>query len=180
MNILTIGASNHRQSINRALAIHAAEVFKTNHQPTAEIEVVDLNDYELPIYSLDREQVGGVPDLAKQLFAKIGATDALIISYAEYNGTYTSAWKNIFDWMSRIDSKVFQNKPMLVLATSPGGRGASSVLAQAVQSAPHFAAEVKASLSVPSFGQNFDLDKGSLSNPELKQQLDTALDQLNS
>lgn len=167
MKILVFAASNNTQSINQQLAIHASQRFKASHQPTAEVDILDLNDYEMPIYSPTREQENGIPKLAQVFYDKIGVADLLIVSYAEYNGSYTPAWKNTFDWMSRIDSKVFQDKPMLVLATSPGAGGAGSVLAQVQQSAPFFGADIKGVLSIPSFYDNFDSEKGELSNDTL-------------
>lgn len=178
MKVLVFAASNSRQSINRALASHAAAVYKEQFCSNAEIEVLDLNDYEMPIYSIEREQADGVPALAQTFFDKITAADKLIVSYAEHNGSYTAAWKNIFDWTSRIDMQVFQNKPMLVLATSPGPGGAASVLGAAVQSAPFFAADIRGSLSVPSFQENFDSEKNELNNPELSQSLFDILQKL--
>ena len=88
--------------------------------PNADVETLDIHDYEMPIFSAEREQQLGQPDLAKKFFAKIGAADALVVSFAEHNGTYSAAYKNLFDWTSRIDQKLFQNKPTLLLATSPG------------------------------------------------------------
>ncbi len=101
--------------------------------------------------------------------------DGIILSLAEHNGAYTAAFKNLFDWMSRIDSKVYQNKPMLILATSPGPGGAANVLAAAASSAPHFSADLKASLSVPSFYENFDVGANELTNSEIKQELQSAV-----
>ncbi|MCG7561079.1 MULTISPECIES: NAD(P)H-dependent oxidoreductase [Pseudoalteromonas] len=170
MKVLVFAASNSRQSINQQLASYAASLI-----PNAEVEVLDLNDYEMPIYSIERETDGGIPDEAQRFFAKIGAADAIIVSFAEHNGSYTAAYKNLFDWTSRIDMKVYQNTPMLMMATSPGPGGAKSVLASAVGSAPYFAADVKASLSVPSFFDNFDLEAGELKNTEIKQELEAAL-----
>lgn len=178
MNVLAFGASNSRQSINKALATYAATVFKSTYQPDARIDVLDLSDYDMPIYGIDREQSDGIPALAQQFFDKIGAADALIISYAEHNGTYTAAFKNVFDWASRIEAKVFQNKPIVILATSPGKGGASSVLSNAISSAPFFAAEVKGSLSVPSFYDNFDVERGELTNVELIEALQVELAKL--
>ena len=141
----------------------------------AEVEILDINDYEMPIFSQDREEELGQPELAQKFFAKLGEADGIIISFAEHNGSYTAAYKNLFDWTSRIDMKVFQNKPMVLLATSPGPGGAKSVLAAAAGSAPYFAADVKASLSIPSFFDNFDMEKGELKNDELKQALKEAV-----
>lgn len=178
MKILVFAGSNNNQSINKALATHAAAVYKKQMQTDAEVEVLDLNDYELPIYSIDREQANGIPALAQQFFNKIGAADKLIVSYAEHNGTYTAAWKNLFDWMSRIDMQVFQNKPMVILATSPGKGGASNVLKIAEQSATYFAADIKGVLSVPEFYENFDSVKSELNQKELCQALGAVLEKL--
>ena len=60
---------------------------------------------------------------------------------------------------------------MVFLATSPGPRGAATVLATAVVSAPFFGADLKASLSVPSFGENFDVSRGIMTNDVLNEQL---------
>ncbi len=166
MKILAFAASNSRHSINKQLVQYA-----TSLMDGVEVEILDLNDYEMPIFSVDRENTEGIPDLAHQLFNKIGTADALIISYAEHNGSYTAAYKNIYDWMSRIDMKVFQGKPMTLLATSPGPGGASNVLSAASTSAPYFGGELKSSLSVPKFFDNFDTSKGSLSNLDIQREL---------
>jgi len=121
-------------------------------------EILDLNDYELPLFSEDKEKEIGQPDLAKEFLGKIAACDAAIISFAEHNGSYSAAYKNLFDWCSRVNPKVFQNKSLILLATSPGAGGASSVLNTAMTSAPFFSGNVKGSLSVPSFYDNFDLE----------------------
>lgn len=173
MNILAFAASNSRQSINKKLAGYAASQI-----PNASIELLDLNDYELPLFSVDNEEKLGQPTLALAFLDKIASADKLIISFAEHNGSYTAAYKNLFDWASRINSKVYQNKPTLLLSTSPGPGGASSVMASALHSAPFFAADVKASLSVPSFFDNFDTTHNKIINEALNQQLLEAIDKL--
>lgn len=170
MKLITFAASNSRNSINKQLATYAASLVDN-----AQVEVLDINDYELPIFSEDREKELGKPELAQQFYNKLGAADAIIISFAEHNGSYTAAYKNLFDWTSRIDMKVFQNKPMVLLATSPGPGGANTVLTQAVNSAPYFAADVKASLSIASFYENFDAEKQVLTNHELIDKLQSAV-----
>lgn len=173
MKLLAFAASSSSKSINKQLAAYAASLVED-----AEIEILDINDYEMPIFSQDREEQLGQPELALQFFAKLGEADGIIISFAEHNGSYTAAYKNLFDWTSRIDMKVFQSKPMVMLATSPGPGGAASVLAAATASAPYFAADVKGSLSIPSFFDNFDLEQQTLRNPELKAALVAVLDGL--
>ena len=159
--ILGIGASNSSKSINRQFASWAVSQVKDMKG-----EVLDLNDYEMPIYSKDRENESGIPAKAKQFKTKIKEADGIIISFAEYNGGYTSAYKNIIDWVSRIEKGIWANKPLLLLATSPGGRGAMSVLTTAKATIPHQGAQVVGSFSLPSFHQNFDQEDGIV-NEEL-------------
>jgi NAD(P)H-dependent FMN reductase len=173
MKVLAFAASSSRNSINKQLAAYAAS--QISH---AEVELLDINDYEMPIFSEDREKELGQPAQAKAFYQKLGEADAIVISFAEHNGSYTAAYKNLFDWTSRIDMKVFQGKPVLMLATSPGPGGASSVLAAAQGSAPYFAADVKGAISVPSFYDNFDPESGSLTNPELQDKLLSAISTL--
>lgn len=170
MKILAFAASNSRSSINKSLVTYAANLVEG-----ADVEILDLNDYEMPIYSSDRENESGIHPLAQAFFAKIAEADAIMISFAEHNGSYTAAYKNIFDWMSRIDMKVYQGKPTLLLATSPGPGGANTVLTAAKTSAPYFGMDVKADLSVGSFYDEFDMEKAELKNAEMKDKLMTAV-----
>ena len=173
MKILAFAASNSKASINKQLVTHAAQLLADRTQ--GEVEILDLNDYDMPLYSIDRQTEHGIHELAQAFFDKIGAADVVLVSFAEHNGSYTAAYKNLFDWASRIDMKVYQGKPSIVLATSPGARGAQRVLESAINSAEAFGMDLKGSLSVPSFGDNFDSDKGQLSSPELSKDLDQIL-----
>ena len=172
MKIIAFAASSSRKSINKMLVTYAAGLVEQ-----AEVEVLDLNDYELPLFSEDKEHVLGRPALATAFLAKIASADALLISFAEHNGTYSAAYKNLFDWCSRIQ-KVFQGKPMVLLSTSPGDRGGASVLEQAVKSAPYFDGEVKGSLAVPSFYEHFDVQEQQLTDDELKADMQRELNKL--
>ncbi|WP_305461882.1 NADPH-dependent FMN reductase [Photobacterium leiognathi] len=174
MKLLAFAATNSQQSINRALVTYAASQVNAD-----EVEILDLNDFEMAIYSIDRENASGIPEQAQLFFDKIGQVDAVLISFAEHNGTYTAAYKNIFDWASRINQKFYQQKPVIMLATSPGPGGAKNVLDTAVTSAPFFDANVVGSLSIPSFYENFDLEKQTLINEELNSQLISLVTKLN-
>lgn len=173
MKIIAFAASNSETSINKQLVTYAASLIVE-----AQVEVLDLNNYEMPLFGVDIERVLGVPLLAQAFFDKIGSSDGVIISFAEYNGSYTAAYKSLFDWCSRIDKKVFQNKPLVLLATSPGTGGAANVLSTAVVSAPHFGGVVKASLSIPSFYGNFNVDEGCLKNNGIEAELVIAVNTL--
>lgn len=163
--IIAFGASSSSTSINKQLATYAASLFDN-----CSVEVLDLNDYELPLFSVDKEKANGIPTLAHDFYNQLGTADLIIISFAEHNGAYSAAFKNTFDWISRINGKTFQEKPMLLLATSPGARGGSSVLEIAKNRFPFQGGIVKGSFSLPSFNDNFDSEKG-ITNAELKNQL---------
>ena len=177
MKLLAFAASNSRQSINQQLVSHAAHTLASQDAST-DVELLDLNDFEMPIYSADREHEQGIPQLAHDFYNKISQADALLISLAEHNGSYSAAYKNIFDWTSRIDMLVYQNKPSILLSTSPGPGGASNVLAQAKASAGHFAMDLKADFSLPSFFEHFDTESGGITTPELAETLIRVVKQL--
>jgi len=88
---------------------------------------------------------------------------------AENNGSYSAAFKNLFDWMSRIEGKTFFGKPMLLMATSPGKRGGLSVLEIAKNRFPRHDAIIIADFSLPLFRGNFS--DGKIINPDLDNEL---------
>lgn len=163
--IIAFGASSSRSSINKQLANYAANQFQNS-----EVTLLDLNEFEMPIYSVDKEKEHGIPQLAHDFFNKLGSADLIIISFAEHNGAYSTAFKNIFDWISRIDGNTFQEKAMLLLATSPGPRGGSSVLEIANNRFPFQGGIIKGSFSLPNFNENFDAKKG-ITNEDLNNKL---------
>ena len=163
--IIAFGASSSKASINKQLATYVANEFAD-----VAVEILDLNAYEMPIFSVDKQQENGIPKLAQDFYEKLGSADLIVISFAEHNGAYSSAFKNILDWTSRINAKTFQEKPMLLLATSPGARGGSSVLEIANKRFPFQGGIVKGSFSLPSFFENFDVVNGII-HPEYKNQL---------
>lgn len=170
MKILAFAGSGSSTSINKALVTYASGLIDT-----AKVDLIDLRDYEMPLYTEDREKEIGQPDLAHKFLAKIAEADALLVSLADHNGSYSVAYKNTFDWASRINMKVYQDKPMVLMATSPSPRGGLGVLEAAKQTFPHFGAELKATFSLPSFYDNFDLENGTIRNVDLADQLAKAV-----
>lgn len=171
--VIAFAASSSRQSINKKLVTYASGLLGD-----AQVEILDLNDFELPLFSVDREAELGQPELARAFLQKISESDGIIISFAEHNGSYSVAYKNLYDWVSRIQPKVYQDKPMVLLSTSPGGRGGKSVLELALSQIPRFGGVVKASVSLPSFMNNFDVDAGAISDPELAGPIEAAVNSL--
>ena len=175
MKLLTLAATSSVHSINKKLIEYATGIIEAEHGDSVTVNNIDLNDYEMPIYSIDRQNESGIPKQAHDFFSAITEADAVLISFAEHNGHYTAAYKNLFDWASRIDMRVYQDKPTVMLSTSVGGGGGGNVLKAAVTSAGFFGNDVVTSLAVPSFGENFDTDTGAITNPEIDAELRAAL-----
>jgi chromate reductase len=153
--ILAFGASTSSQSINKQFAAYAA-----NTVPGIEVKLIDLNDFSVPLYSVDEEGASGIPDGAKAFVAEIEAVDGVIVSLAEHNGSYTAAFKNLLDWGTRHQQKIWSDKPMLLLSTSPGARGGANVLDAAAKTFPHLGGHVIATFALPSFGDTFSTENG--------------------
>ncbi|WGY47561.1 NADPH-dependent FMN reductase [Vibrio sp. ABG19] len=173
MKVIAFGASTSSTSINKALATYTAGLVDG-----ADVKVLNISDYSVPMFSEDLEKEIGQAEGAQAFLRDLADADALVISYAEHNGHYPAAFKNLFDWATRIDREVFKNKPAVYLSTSPGPGGAQSVLAAAVGSAPFFAGNVKASLSVPNFYDVFDLEAGQVKDDAVNAQLKEAVAKL--
>ena len=171
--VIAFAASSSRRSINKMLVTHACSFFEN-----VEVEILDLNDYELPLFSVDREEELGQPELARAFLRKISDADGIVLSFAEHNGAYSAAYKNLYDWVSRIQPRVYQDKPMVLLSTSPGGRGGKSVMELALAQIPRFGGIIKASVSVPLFTQNFDDESGVVTNDEIKSEIREAVGKL--
>ena len=161
--IIAFAGSTSRTSINKQLVTYAAQLVSN-----AEYEILDMNDYSMPLFSVDEEKKG-YPDATDRLKAKFLSADGFIVSLAEHNGSFASAYKNTIDWLSRVERKMFHDKPMLLMATSPGGRGGMLVLENAKTYYPRLGAQVVADFSLPSFNENF-VD-GNVVDKELNAQL---------
>lgn len=183
MRILAFAATNSSRSINRKLVDHAIDrlaATATDSDSDSEItvETIDLRDFEMPIYSIDREEEGGIPRPARDFHQAIAAADGLLIGLAEHNGNFTAAYKNLYDWTSRIEQRVYQDTPTVLLATSPGPGGGANVLGLATASAPYIGQELLGTLSIPAFGQNVDAESGAPNDPEQQAELDRLVEAL--
>ncbi|MBD0832601.1 NADPH-dependent FMN reductase [Aestuariibaculum sediminum] len=169
--IVAFAGSNSKNSINKQLVTYAASLVDN-----ANVNILDLNDFLLPLYGIDYENEHGIPDNAYKFLELIKNSDGILLSLAEHNGAYTTVFKNLFDWMSRIEGKTFFDKPMLLMATSPGGRGGLSVLGIAQDRFPRHNANIIDVFSLPFFKDNFENDK--ITDEELNSKLVDAVKQL--
>ena len=148
--ILAFAGSNSSTSINFQLLTYVA-----NRIQGHEVKIRNFKQYELPLYSVDREKEKGIPINAKLMNKSIQQHDAVIIAVNEHNGNVSAYFKNIIDWLSRLDRNFLEGKKILLISTSPGKRGAAAALEYTKGILPRFGGEIIESFSLPSFNDNF-------------------------
>ena len=172
MKILALGASTSKASINKQFAAFAAAQFEN-----ALVEVLDLNEYVAPLFSVDLEKQLGIPPVILSFVEKFQQVDFIIISLAEHNGSYTAAFKNTFDWASRLERKLFGGKKVLLLATSTGQGGGKYVLENALRRFPRHGADIAGHFSLPRFFDHFSPEMGILDD-QLSYDFNQLLDEI--
>jgi NAD(P)H-dependent FMN reductase len=151
--ILAFAGSNSSTSINHEFITHIANRIN-GHQ----IKVIKLMEYDIPMFSVDKQNTNGFPLDIQVIKNLISEHNALIISVNEHNGMVSAFFKNILDWLSRLDKNFLADKKILLVSTSPGARGAASSLEYTKGILSRFGGQVIESFSFPSFNDNFDND----------------------
>lgn len=124
--IMVIAGSLRKGSFNKKLARVAAEVAI---KAGAEVTLVELNDFNLPLYHGDDEEKNGLPEGAKRLKQLMITQDGFIFSSPEYNSSLSGVFKNAIDWVSRPEKSdtsslvAFRGKTAAVMSASPGALG---------------------------------------------------------
>ncbi|MFC4634320.1 NADPH-dependent FMN reductase [Dokdonia ponticola] len=160
--IIAFAGSNSKNSINADLITHVATQITS-----ASVSVIDLKVLEIPMYSIDIETEQGFPVDATILKNKILESEGVILSVNEHNGSVSAFFKNILDWLSRVDRNFLSDKKILLMSTSPGARGGKTALEFAKEVLPRFGGTVVESFSFPSFQDNFDTSTHTITNPAL-------------
>ena len=123
--ILAFAGSVRRESFNKKLVSIAVQGAK---KAGAEVTIVDLRDFPLPLFDQDLEAEQGMPDMAKQLKKLFIEHDGLLIASPEYNSSMTGVLKNAIDWVSRpepgeLPLVAFRDKAATLMSASPGALG---------------------------------------------------------
>ena len=124
--ILAFGSSLRKDSYNQKLAAIAAEGAR---EAGAEVTLISLRDFPMPLFDQDLEAEQGMPAEAKRLKELFLSHQGLLIASPEYNSGYSAALKNAIDWVSRSETSdepalsALAGKSAVIMATSPGGLG---------------------------------------------------------
>ncbi|MEX0291587.1 MAG: NADPH-dependent FMN reductase [Flavobacteriaceae bacterium] len=160
--ILAFAGSNSSNSINYKLVRHTGGMIKEH-----DVQFLNMINYPFPMYSEDLEKEKGFSNSLAEFKDYIKEVDGLIISVNEHNGGPSAYFKNLLDWLSRLERKFLEDKKVLLMSCSPGGRGALGALEYAQNALPRFGAEIVSTFSLPSFHANFDKEDG-IKDEELK------------
>ena len=124
--ILAFAGSLRKDSYNKKLVKIAAEGARATG---AEVTLIDLKEFSLPVYDGDLEAAEGLPVNAKKLKQLFLQHQGLLIASPEYNSSIPGGLKNMIDWVSRVETKdeaplaCFDKKIAAILSASPGGLG---------------------------------------------------------
>lgn len=182
MKLLVLAGSTRSQSFNRQLAAQAAAL---GSAWGAEVTLLDLAEYAVPLYNADLEAQGTPEDVVrlKEIFY---AHPAWVICSPEYNGSYTALLKNTLDWVSspiknnpewRSGTKAFEGKVVGLLSASPGGLGGLRSLGHLATLLLQLQCWVAPKrFALGGAGTAFD-EAGQLVNPDAKRQVQGVVEQ---
>jgi len=124
--ILAFAGSARKDSWNKTLVKIAAEGASA---AGAEVTVIDLADFPMPIFDQDLESSEGMPEHAARFKQLLIEHDGLLIASPEYDSAFSPLLKNAIDWASRSTEEgeqalsAYSGKVAAIMATSPGGLG---------------------------------------------------------
>jgi NAD(P)H-dependent FMN reductase len=129
VELVAFSGSARRESFNRKLVEIAADGAR---EAGGTVRIVNLSDFDLPLYDADREELEGMPPGAVALKAMCVEADGYLISAPEYNGSLPAVLKNAIDWLSRpgpapgetaTTHTAFRGKVAGIMSISPGAWG---------------------------------------------------------
>ena len=159
--VLAFAGSNSSTSINYKLVKFTSSLINGH-----EVRLRDMANSPFPMYSEDIEKDSGFSNSLVEFKNEIRNAKGLIISVNEHNSYPSAYFKNVIDWLSRLDAQFLVNKKILLMATSNGGRGAIGALEVAEKMLTRFKGEVVETFSLPKYDENFDEEKG-ITNADL-------------
>lgn len=125
-DLIAFAGSTRRESFNRKLVRIAAGGAE---KAGAQVEILELSDYPMPLMNEDLEAESGLPEGAARFKRKLLEASGFMIASPEYNSSITPLLKNALDWASRSQSKeekplsAFRGKTAVLMSASPGSLG---------------------------------------------------------
>lgn len=175
--VLAFAGSTREDSVNKKLVAQAAHAAQQMH---ANVTVIDLKDYPIPLYDGDLEAKEGMPLKAKQLRQLMIQNDVILIASPEYNGSLSAVLKNAIDWASRSEDgkssrEAFKGKKFVIMSASPGSGGGDRGLAHLRTIIENIGGTVLSKqVTLPDAYNAFN-EQGCLKNEKIKKELQEAI-----
>lgn len=168
--ILLFAGSNSSTSINKKLIDYTASLFEG-----VQTKVIDLRDFEPPMFSEDLEKEVGTHPKIEALVKEIEASNGVVVSTPEHNGMPPAFLKNILDWLSRVQKmrgegpQYLEGRPTIVMSAGPGQGGAVKGRQLMKNILGYAKADFIGEFALPSFYQNFE--NGAIVDSDLNDEL---------
>lgn len=171
--VLALAGSTREDSANKKLVREAALLAQ---QMGANVTLIDLRDFPIPLYDGDLEKGQGMPANAKKIRNMMIESDVIFIASPDYNGSLTAVLKNVLDWASRSEKggssrDAYKGKKFAIMSASPGWKGGVRGLAH-LRTVLEFigGTVIPQQVVIPHAFEEFD-DKGHLKNDEIRIEL---------
>jgi chromate reductase, NAD(P)H dehydrogenase (quinone) len=120
LRILGVCGSARKASLTMAAMRACGELMPSGMSMT----IARIDD--IPMYNQDLFDAG-IPQPAKRFYDEIAKADGVLIGTPEYNFSLPPLLKNAIDWVSKMPSQPFNNKPIAVFSASQGPLGGARV-----------------------------------------------------
>lgn len=181
VKIVAFAGATREDSFNKKLVRVAA---KAAEAAGAEVTVIDLRDYPMPMYDGDLEASSGLPENAEKLKKIFIDSHGFLIASPEYNSGYSAVLKNTLDWISRPSAKgeagliAFTGKYAGIMATSPGPMGGLRGMFQLRELLQNMSVTVQPNMQAVGGAMTAFDDKGALADEKKAQAIDGLAKQL--
>ena len=179
--LLMFAGSARTASTNKKLAALAVS---TAQKADLDVTLIDLKDFEMPIYDGDLEDDAGLPENAKRLKQLFVEHDGIFIASPEYNSSFSPLLKNALDWISRPHTEnepplwAYSGKVAALGSVAPGALGGLRGLVPLRMMLGNIGVTVMPNQVAISNGFSAFDDAGALKNEQQSQMLKATLDQL--
>ncbi|MBI1692725.1 MAG: putative reductase [Bacteroidetes bacterium] len=116
MQIEIVSGSPRKESLSFRVALHLQQQISSISSHT--VNIMDVRDWRFPLLQEVISSEEAAPEHLQPLAKRMFAAQAFILVTPEYNGTYTAALKNLFDYFPKQSHKAFG-----VVTASPGAMG---------------------------------------------------------
>ena len=170
--ILAFSGSARKDSWNRKVLEVAAAGAR---DAGAEVTVVNLRDFPMPIYDADWHAGNGVPASMRELRKLMMSANGLLIASPEYNASVTPLLKNTIDWLSQaVDGESggapFEGKVGGLMGASNGAFGTIRALPHVSYILSNLGVFMLPVVAVPGVVKSFD-DAGNMTNERTQKML---------